>query len=191
MAYGHALASKGRVLCAAATMRRTEAGSDGVKPLALSLVAAIVALSALAASPGRAHPGHRHPDGVAEFGLRFRTSTMQALSIHMGLLAAEKKGDIELVADDRRVHGQAVRTLSALLVDLFQHDTSARTRAKAEIWTEWDRFAAMTEDLETAANKLAEATVGRERAAIDAAIEAVGAACGACHKAFRKPRRRR
>ena len=68
---------------AAATMRRTEAGSDGVKPLALSLVAAIVALSALAASPGRAHPGHRHPDGVAEFGLRFRTSTMQALSIHM------------------------------------------------------------------------------------------------------------
>ena len=116
---------------------------------------------------------------------------MQALSIHMGLLAAEKKGDIELVDDDRQVHGQAVRTLSALLVDLFQQDTSARTRAKAEIWTDWDRFAARSEDLERAASKLAEATAGGDRAAINSAIEAVGAACGACHKAFRTPRRRR
>ena len=148
-------------------------------------------MALLAVGPGEAHQGHGHKAGVAEFGLRFRTSTMQALSIHMGLLAAEKKGEIELAPEDRRAHGEAVRALSGLVVDLFQQDTSARTRAKPEIWREWERFAAMSKALEAASEGLAVATAGEDRARFDAAIDAVGTACGACHKAFRKPRRGR
>ncbi len=161
-----------------------------MKTFASLVLAVVVVLAVLAANRGEAHVGHGHREDVAKFGLRFRTSTMQAMSIHMGLLAAEKKGDITLEAADRKAHGEAVRALSILVVDLFQRDTSDHTRSKPEIWSEWDRFAAMSKALEMASIRLAEATRGGEGARIGAAVDAVGKACGACHKAFRKPRRR-
>ena len=158
-------------------MKRTFAGA-----ILLALLVAVV--------PGSAHQGHKHRDDVAKFGLRFRISTMQALSIHMGLLAAEKKGEIKLTASDRAAHGAAVRALSGLVIDLFQEDTSERTRSKPQIWSDWDGFAARARDMETAAATLADATAGDDRGAIDSAIDAVGKTCGGCHKPYRRPRLR-
>ncbi len=154
-------------------------------------LAALVAGALLLVSTGEAHQGHQHKEGVAKFGLRFRTSTMQALSIHMGVLAAEKKGELTLTPADRAAHGAAVRALSGLVVDLFQQDTSARTRSKPEIWTDWDTFAARARDMDVAAETLATATAASDRTASDAAIDAVGKTCSGCHKPFRKPRHRR
>jgi cytochrome c556 len=141
-------------------------------------------------SAGQAHQNHRHGANAAKFGLKFRFSTMQALSIHMALLAAEARGEIKLTDARRRAHGGAVEALSLLIVDLFQDETWQRTRAKQEIWIDWEGFAAAARALEKASATLAAATSGDDPATVKAAIEATGKSCSSCHKAFRKPKRR-
>lgn len=54
------------------------------------------------------------------------------------------------------------------------------TRAKPEIWTDWEKFQAASKDLEEATRKVANGDLG---AAAD-----VGKSCGGCHKAFRGPK---
>ncbi len=152
------------------------------------VLALVLLLGAGPMSAGQAHEGHRHQGGIAKFGLKFRLSTMQAMGVHMGLLLAETRGEIELDAARRRTHGAAVHALSRLLVDLFQNETWQRTRAKREIWLDWEKFAASVQAMETASGKLALTTTGDDLDAVKAAIDATGQQCTCCHKAFRKPK---
>jgi cytochrome c556 len=64
-----------------------------------------------------------------------------------------------------------------------------KTRAKPEIWTMSDKFAAAAAKLESAAGKLEMAAATGEKDKIAAAMKGFGkATCGVCHSDFRGPK---
>ena len=149
-----------------------------------------VTLSIFLSMPGEAHIGHRHASGASKFGLKFRLSTMQALGVHLGLLLSESRGEVVLDDTRRRVHAEAVHALSLLIVDLFQDETWQRTRAKREIWQDWQGFAEKAKEMETASVALVRIVASGRAEAFGSQLTATGERCNACHKAYRKPRGR-
>jgi cytochrome c556 len=70
--------------------------------------------------------------------------------------------------------------------DLFpKGSTKGKTKAKAEIWDNWDDFQKNAKNLRKAANELADAAKAKDDAALTVKVKAVSGACGNCHKAFR------
>ncbi|MEX0803055.1 MAG: cytochrome c [Candidatus Binatia bacterium] len=70
--------------------------------------------------------------------------------------------------------------------DLFpKGSTKGKTKAKAEIWDNWDDFTKKSKNLSKAAGELADAAKAKDDAAVTAKIKAVSGACGDCHKAYR------
>jgi cytochrome c556 len=64
-------------------------------------------------------------------------------------------------------------------------ETGHNTKAKPEIWSDSAGFAKDADDLATAAGKLAASFKAGDDAAVPDQLKAVGAACGACHRAYR------
>lgn len=72
---------------------------------------------------------------------------------------------------------------------LFPKGSDAgETDAKPEIWDEWAKFEKAAADAGAAAAQLAVVAKGGDAAATGEAMKALGGACGACHKPFRKPK---
>jgi cytochrome c556 len=69
-------------------------------------------------------------------------------------------------------------------------DVVAATRAKQEIWTDSAGFRRAHETLLERARRLSQEAEGGDLAAIQAAGQALGGACGGCHQAFRGPERK-
>ncbi|HEX5379716.1 MAG TPA: cytochrome c [Phenylobacterium sp.] len=66
-------------------------------------------------------------------------------------------------------------------------ETGLKTRAKAEIWTDWATFTAASKGLLTESAKLETIARGGDIEAIKAQVKATGGACGTCHTKFRGP----
>jgi cytochrome c556 len=62
-----------------------------------------------------------------------------------------------------------------------------KTRAKAEIWSNWTDFEGKVKGLDDAAGVLTNAVASNDPAAIKTALGDVGKACKACHEAYRAP----
>lgn len=62
---------------------------------------------------------------------------------------------------------------------------SKPTKAKVEIWTNWAEFEKDADALAAASTKLTDLAKANDTAGFTAQLKEVGAACGACHKAFR------
>jgi len=72
------------------------------------------------------------------------------------------------------------------VLDLFRKDrTAEKTKAKAEIWENWDEFSNNPRKVKKAAGELADAARIRDDQAITKKVKALGDACASCHKAFR------
>ena len=69
-----------------------------------------------------------------------------------------------------------------------QGSGAGNTRAKAEIWTAWSRFARASAKGTELALDLAMAADTGDKAAVGKALGALGKGCGGCHKAFRGPK---
>lgn len=71
--------------------------------------------------------------------------------------------------------------------DTFPKGSSDGSRAKPEIWEQWDDFAAKTKNAITLAQAIAtKAKAGESTAEL---VKAFGKnACGSCHRPFRKPK---
>ena len=69
------------------------------------------------------------------------------------------------------------------LTKLFPEGTNPMVSEASEaIWTDWDGFAAIANDLSEAAEKLSETTTLAES---KAAFDTVSETCSACHKQYR------
>jgi cytochrome c556 len=76
-------------------------------------------------------------------------------------------------------------------------DFPGKTRAKPDIWAEWDKFVAAQQNALSKAQALDAAIKSGDKAAITAAFDSLGrdvggrtqepGACGTCHAAFRVP----
>ena len=110
----------------------------------------------------------------------------------------EDKGDLPAA---QAAGGQLVQSLQGVQ-NLFPQKTSltefpGKTRAKAEIWAQWDKFVAADQAAVAQAQALNAALQGGDKAAITAALGNLArdvpgntptpGGCGACHAAFRGP----
>ncbi len=71
-----------------------------------------------------------------------------------------------------------------------------KSRAKAEIWQDWDGFKASAQKLQEAATALMKLTkdadkMGTTTAQVGQAMKALGGACKNCHKKFRQPKKKK
>lgn len=62
-----------------------------------------------------------------------------------------------------------------------------KTRAKAEIWSDWAGFEEKSQAFQTAAAALVAAANANDLGALKAASAEVGASCKACHQVYRGP----
>ena len=160
------------------TQRRTRAGA-----VILGTLAALAAGGALLAQSAESPFAQQ---------ITARQSHMRLYAFNIGPLAAMAKGAMPY---DAKTAAAAARNLAALAAldqsrywpegsDSFENEGTA---ALPKIWENIPDVISKAQDLAKATSALAE-TAGDGLEALQAGIGPVGGACGACHKAYRKPK---
>ena len=144
------------------------------------LIAAICALTAA-------------PAALADAGddaIFARRGYMKMVVLNFGPLGGMVKGDIPYDAATAQTHADNLLVLSSMNMDyLFPAGTDNEakfgdTRSLPAIWGNFNDFIAKYNAMGAAIDNLA-ASAGGGQDSLKAAFADVGAACGACHKAYR------
>ena len=111
-------------------------------------------------------------------GLMFdmQTAYLSLLSVKQG-----SNSDLASAADNARTISEKM----GMFVELLLPDTAAgqvsNSRAKPEIWTEPEEFAAAVDALVSATTLLSKTALGGDIAAFNEQFDVVATACGGCH----------
>tara|TARA_A100001037_G_C15093097_1_gene610110 strand:- start:739 stop:1206 length:468 start_codon:yes stop_codon:yes gene_type:complete len=82
-----------------------------------------------------------------------------------------------------------ISAIAAQIPHAFKGGSPGTSRAKAEIWSNWDDFVSKAVSLQAAADVVAaDATAGSLSSDPKKVVGSIGATCGACHKVYRGPR---
>ncbi|HYM31788.1 MAG TPA: cytochrome c, partial [Candidatus Cybelea sp.] len=126
------------------------------------------------------------PDDAAEL-VKKRSHLMETNEDHFKPYINYMKGRIDFspsLADEAK----AVVANAKEIPSLFPPgSTTPKSRAKPEIWQNFDDFQTKAKGLETAAGKLAEISAKDDKDAIGAQLRVVGKACDNCHDSYRAP----
>jgi cytochrome c556 len=115
-----------------------------------------------------------------------RTEAMKSNGKNFGAIGKVVKGEMayspELVDN-----AEAIHQTSMMLKELFKGGETGdpKSRAKPEIWSDWNDFEAKIEELQETSEKLVAATKTGDVEQITVAAKAAGGACGGCHKLYR------
>jgi cytochrome c556 len=150
-----------------------------MKGLKLGLAAG-VALGVLA---GTAAPSRALEPGEA---IALREAMMDSMGAHMGAIkAAIGAGNGKMVAAQAR----ALAALAPTLPYVFPKGSgpdAGKTRAQANIWTDWDKFKGIAMTLQTEAVALMKVAGTNDKAKMAAQFGKMAKmGCGACHGSFR------
>lgn len=142
-----------------------------------ALAGAVLAGAILSAPAQALEPGD---------AIQTRKAVMASIGAHMsGIKAGLGAKNGKLVAG----HAGAIAALAPVLPNLFPKGSGSEageTRARAEIWQNWDDFVATTAALQEAANELALITELGDMSDIAAQFGVMAkAGCAACHRHFR------
>jgi cytochrome c556 len=122
---------------------------------------------------------------AADVVIKYRQDQMKVLGGHMGSIAAIMKKEVPF-SDQLAVHAQGLAATAAFTEAVFKEQAlSSKSAAKAEIWSDWERFAADAGALKQAADKLAQTAAANDQGAVRAAMADVGKACKSCHDNFK------
>ncbi|MCS6924498.1 MAG: cytochrome c [Candidatus Binatia bacterium] len=155
------------------------------KMVLLHLVVAIL-LAGLRGSHGLAHEGHsaRLPDEQADV-IGFRTYLMANIGDNAKELNDKLKAGAVAAA---KVNAQAIALHATRIPALFPAGSvSGTSRAKEEIWQQWDDFVKISRLLQDEASQLGVTVANGSAEAASAQARKVFAACKSCHDQFRKP----
>jgi cytochrome c556 len=147
---------------------------------ALALVTALIPLSAAAQ--------YRNADAA----IKYRQSAMYLQNNHMARIFAMVNGqvpfDAKVAADNIEIVALLnSRAQFAAFIDGSDKGDKGNTRAKPEIWTEKEKFAAAVAKSQEDVGKLVVAGKTGNLDQIKAAAGTVGQSCKACHDAYQKP----
>jgi len=121
-----------------------------------------------------------------------RQGQFRILAINLGTLGDMAQGKTEYDAEAAQSAADSLVAVSMIhQPPLWPEGSSAAdldgTRAKAEIWEDWEDFTSKWADLGEAAAAMQTAASGGTEA-IGPAMGALGGACKACHDSYRAPR---
>ena len=144
----------------------------------IAAAAALVSLSAPAAAQF-AKP---------EDAIKYRQSAMALMGNHMGRIFAMVNGRVPFDANAAQVNADIVAIVSRLqFAGFIEGSDKGNTRAKAEIWSEPDKFRAAAQKSQDDIVKLSAAAKTGNQDQIKAAAGAAGQSCKACHDTYQKP----
>ncbi len=150
------------------------------KIISISTAAALAATVAIAG-------GHGSPEDQA---VGARQAQMSLISYKLGPLGAMAKGEMDYDAALASELGTDIKNLAGLQMGMWLEGTDntahPTTRAAPAIWQDYAGFEEDMADLMKAGAAI-EASTDLE--GLKAAVGMAGASCGACHKAYRGPRR--
>jgi cytochrome c556 len=149
-----------------------------------ALVAAALGLvTAVTAAPAAAQ--YRNADAA----IKYRQSAMYLQNNHLARLFAMINGQVPFDAKAAAENIEIVALLNSRVqfAAFIDGSDKGNTRAKPEIWTEKDKFAARVAKSQEDVLKLASAGKTGNFDQIKAAAGAVGESCKACHDAYQKP----
>ncbi len=153
-----------------------------IRKLGAAAIATLIATAAFAGG---------HSSTPEEAAIKARNAHMSLYGFNLGPLGA-------MVKEEAPYDAAVAAALAGNLAALASIDTGAYwiegtdmsvdgSRAKPEIWSDAEGFAAAEMAMTEAATALA-AVAGNDLDALKASFGAVGQACGDCHKAYRGPR---
>lgn len=144
-------------------------------PLAVSIVAALTALPAAAQF------------AKSEDAIEYRQGAFFVMGQHFGRIAAVAQGKAPYDAKTTAENAAIVLTLSKLPFTAFVDGTQSghNTKAKAEVWSQRDKFDAAAKTMQDEVVKLDAAAKSGDLDQIKAAVGATGKACKACHDDYR------
>lgn len=157
------------------------------KSLLAAFSVAFVSVGVLAVADGHAEKQQ------LEAAVKARKAQMQLYSFNLGTLGAMAKTEIAYDAD---VAAAAAGNLAALatinqsgywLPGTDNVSMSGATRALPAIWAEGSTIGAKAGAFAAAVTAM-DAAAGKDLASLQAAMGALGGACGDCHKAYRGPK---
>ena len=121
-----------------------------------------------------------------EDAIRYRQNAMSLQNNHLGRLFAMASGRVPFDAKVAAEQIEIVAMLNKLQFAAFVDGSDkGRTKAKPEIWTEKDKFAAAVKRSQDDVAKLSAAGRGGDFEQIKSAVGAVGESCKACHDTYR------
>jgi len=123
--------------------------------------------------------------------VKARQAQMQLYGFNLGTLGAMAQENMPYDAAVASVAAKNLAALTQLDGSLLwpagsDIDSIEGTRALPEIWTNFSDVVAKAQAVQGAAEAMADAA-GTDLASLQAAMGPLGAACGACHKAYRAP----
>ncbi len=101
---------------------------------------------------------------------------------------AVKEGDFATIEQNAKKIGANAGNFVAFFSG---GSTAKNSRAKAEIWQEWDDFKAKASHLKDTAGQLVSAANAKNSEQVQVQNKAVGAACRACHRSYRGKKKRK
>lgn len=130
------------------------------------------------------HPTHM-PD--PQQTVAFRTYLME----NVGANAKEMKGKIDAgKLKEAKMNAAAIAIHATRIAALFPEGSNGdSSRAKAEIWQNWEAFLASATELSTEADALAVAAGENNGTSAKEHMQRVFGTCKGCHDQFRKPER--
>jgi cytochrome c556 len=127
--------------------------------------------------------------GNADKIIGYRQKTMKAIGDHFGAAGMIAKGDVVGRNADMLMHANALYDLSHGVSDLFPAgtgpDSGLKTSARAEVWSQNDKFVNAAKDFEKEAGKLVDAAKEGDVSGFKEQFGKVGEACGNCHDTYR------
>jgi cytochrome c556 len=81
-----------------------------------------------------------------------------------------------------------LENMDAVLVFFPPGSVSENSRAKPEIWSNWEEFSKHPDNVKKAAQELATAAKAQDHEAVKIKFKALGEACKGCHRSFRSPK---
>lgn len=120
--------------------------------------------------------------GVENAAVKARMDLMQDIRKGVGALGGMAKGEVDFDAEAAEAARAAIATSAAGIPAAFEaQETDPESTSKDNIWTDWEKFTAISSELETAAGAMDASSLDGVRAGIGA----IGATCSGCHKEFR------
>jgi cytochrome c556 len=135
---------------------------------------------------GLAHEDHpQHLPVAKDDPIGFRSYLMENIGDNAKEMNDKiKAGNIAAA----KVNAQAIALHATRIPELFpEGSTSATSRAKEEIWQNWDEFVNKAATLRNEADHLGAIAANGTADAVDAQLKKVFAACKSCHDTFRQP----
>lgn len=149
--------------------------------LAAFVGAAVFAAGAFTAAPALAQ------FAKPEDAIKYRKSVMTVMASHFGRIAPVVRGDRPFNAAEVQNNAAIVETMSKLPFEAYGPGTDrGDSRAKAEVWSNADKFKASGETMQKAVAALSAAARAGSADQVKAAFGDVGKACKGCHDEFRK-----